>query len=64
MSRFEFGPQTPFVCFVLMFVGSWAHLCQGSNLGLEPFSFISFIYLIESLSRFVSNYYFVLICVK
>ena len=23
-------------CFVLMFVGPWARLCQGSSLDLEP----------------------------
>ena len=47
-----------------MFVRSWAHLRHGSSLGLEPFPLVLIIYFIESLSRFVSNYYFVLFFVS
>ena len=39
----------------LIFVGPWARLCQDSSLGLEPLSFVSFIYLIKPLSHFVLN---------
>ena len=42
-----FCPATYFV--LLIFVGPWTHLCQGSSLGLEPISFMLFTYFIESL---------------